>query len=87
MSNGYLTGCGLVISIIITLVLFIKKTVNNSETRLFKKMIVLNVLEALATTMIVVVALTSNSNKIFVLLNRIDVNVIIWWCTFFFVYM
>lgn len=87
MSNGYLTGCGLVISIIITLVLFIKKTVNNSETRFFKKMIVLNVLEALTTTMIVVVALTSNSNKLFVLLNRIDVNVIIWWCTFFLLYI
>ena len=87
MSNGYLTGCGLVISIIITFVLFIKKTVNNSETRLFKKMIVLNVLEALTTTMIVVVALTSNSNKLFVLLNRIDVNVIIWWCTFFLLYI
>ena len=87
MSNGYLTGCGLVISIIITLVLFIKKTVNNSETKLFKKMIVLNVLEALTTTMIVVVALTSNSNKLFVLLNRIDVNVIIWWCTFFLLYI
>ena len=87
MSNGYLTGCGLVISIIITLVLFIKKTVNNSETRLFKKMIVLNVFEALTTTMIVVVALTSNSNKLFVLLNRIDVNVIIWWCTFFLLYI
>lgn len=87
MSNGYLTGCGLVISIIITLVLFIKKTVNNSETRLFKKMIVLNVLEALTTTMIVVVALTSNSNKLFILLNRIDVNVIIWWCIFFLLYI
>ena len=87
MSNGYLTGCGLVISIIITLVLFIKKTVNNSETRLFKKMIVLNVFEALTTTMIVVVALTSNSNKLFVLLNIIDVNVIIWWCTFFLLYI
>lgn len=87
MSNGYLTGCGLVISIIIALVLSIKKTVNNVETKLFKKMIVLNAIEALTTTMIVIVALTIKSNKIFVLLNRIDVNVIIWWCTFFFLYI
>lgn len=87
MSNGYLTGCGLIISIVITLVIFLKKSINTFETKTFKKMLLLNVFEAFATSMIVVVALTNNSNKLFVILNRIDVNIIIWWSTFFLIYI
>lgn len=87
MSNGYLTGCGLIISIVITLVIFLKKSINTFETKTFKKMLLLNVFEAFTTSMIVVVALTNNSNKLFVILNRIDVNIIIWWSTFFLIYI
>lgn len=87
MSNGYLTSCALIISMIITIILFSKKTINNAETRIFKKMLILNVLESLATTLIVVVALTSNSISAFKLLNRIDINIIIWWCSFFLLYI
>lgn len=87
MSNGYLTSCALIISIMITIILFSKKTINNVETRIFKRMLILNVLEALTTTLIVVVALTSNSISTFKLLNRIDINIIIWWCSFFLLYI
>lgn len=87
MSNGYLTSCALIISMIITIILFSKKSINNIETKLFKRMLILNVLEALSTTLIVVVALTSNSISTFKLLNRIDINIIIWWCSFFLLYI
>lgn len=87
MSNGYLTTCALIISSIITIVLFSKKTINNMETKLFKKMLLLNVFESLITTLIVLVALTSNSLVIFKVLNRIDVNLIIWWCSYFLLYI
>ena len=87
MSNGYFTTCALIISSIITIVLFSKKTINNMETKLFKKMLLLNVFESLITTLIVLVALSSNSLVIFKVLNRIDVNLIIWWCSYFFLYI
>ncbi len=87
MSNGYLTGCALVIAILITVMFFIKKSVNNIETKIFKKMLVCNIFEALTTTFIVIVALTINSNMIFKLLNRIDVIWIISWCSLMFYYI
>ena len=87
MSNGYLTSCALAISIIITLVLFVKKGIGNLETKIFKRMLICNVLESLTTTAIVMVALTINSNIIFSLLNRIDVILIILWCSLIFYYM
>lgn len=87
MSNGYLTSCALIISLMITIILFTKKTINSVETRTFKKILIFNVLEALSTTLIVVDALTSNSIPIFKILNRIDVNIIMWWCSFFLLYI
>lgn len=87
MSNGYLTTCALIISIIIAIVLFSKKTINNIETKMYKRMLILNVLESLSTSLIVFVALTSNSILAFKLLNRIDINIIIWWCSYFLLYI
>lgn len=51
MSNGYLTSCALIISLMITIILFTKKTINSVETRTFKKILIFNVLEALSTTL------------------------------------
>ena len=87
MSNGYLTSCALVISILITSMLLLKKSVNNIETKIFKKMLFVNILESLSTTLIVVVALTSNSLVLFKLLNRIDIILIISWCSLLFYYI
>ncbi len=87
MSNGYLTGCALIVATIITIFLFSKTTINSYETRIFKKMSLLNVFEALTTTLIVVVALTSNSIFLFKVLNKIDVNIIIWWLSLFLIYI
>ena len=87
MSNGYLTSCALVISILITSMLLLKKSVNNIETKIFKKMLFVNILESLSTTLIVVVALTSNSLVLFKLLNRIDIILIVSWCSLMFYYI
>jgi len=87
MSNGYLTSCALVISTLITSMILLKKSVNNIETKIFKKMLFLNILESLSTTLIVVVALTNNSIILFKLLNRIDVILIISWCSLMFYYI
>lgn len=87
MSNGYLTGCALIISSIISIILSSKDTINNEETKIFKKMLLFNVFESITTTTIVIVALTSNSMPMFKLLNRIDVNLIIWWCSSLLLYI
>ena len=87
MSNGYLTSCALVISTLITSMILLKKSVNNIETKIFKKMLFVNILESLSTTLIVVVALTNNSIILFKLLNRIDVILIISWCSLMFYYI
>lgn len=87
MSNGYLTSVALVISIIITLIFFAKKSIKNDEVRIFKRLLLLNICESLSTTLIVVVALTSNSMILFKILNRIDVIVVISWCSMMFYYI
>ena len=87
MSNGYLTSCALVIAVLITMMFFIKKGVKNIETKIFKRMLFCNIFESLSTTLIVVVALTIDSNFVFKLLNRIDVMWIIIWCSLMFYYI
>lgn len=77
MSNGYLTTCALFIAIILFVIFISKKNINNVETRIFKKMLIIDIFEAFSTTMIVIIALTINSEFILKLLNRIDVIFII----------
>ncbi len=87
MANGCIVGCALVISLLITIMFFIKAKVPIVETKIFKKMLIINILESLSTTLIVVVALTINSTFILKLLNRIDVILIIVWCSLMFYYI
>ncbi|MGI6329946.1 MAG: hybrid sensor histidine kinase/response regulator [Bacilli bacterium] len=87
MGNGYLTGSALAIAILITVVLFSKKSIKNVETKIFKGMLICNILEALTTTMIVLVALTSRSLPLFKMLNRIDIIMIITWSSLMFYYI
>lgn len=87
MSNGYIVGCALVISLLITIMFCIKSKVANMETKIFKKMLFVNILESLSTTFIVIVALTINSTFILKALNRIDVILIVAWCSLMFYYI
>ena len=87
MSNGYLTTCALFIAIILLVIFISKKNINNVETRIFKKMLIIDIFEAFSTTMIVIISLTINSEFILKLLNRIDVIFIISWCSLMFYYI
>ena len=87
MSNGYIVGCAFVISILITIMFSIKSKVSNTETKLFKKMLFVNVLESLMTTLIFIVAITIDSTFILKILNRIDVILIVIWCSLMFYYI
>lgn len=87
MSNGYLTTCALFIAIILFVIFISKKNINNVETRIFKKMLIIDIFEAFSTTMIVIISLTINSEFILKLLNRIDVIFIISWCSLMFYYI
>ena len=72
MGNGFLTWCALAIAILISVVFFSKKGVKNNETIIFKYMLITNIVESTLTNLIVLVALTINSNEILILLNRFD---------------
>ena len=87
MSNGYLTGCALVIAVLINTMIRLKKGISNLETKIFKRMLLCNILESITTTLIVVVSATINSTAILKLLNRIDVILIITWCSLMFYYV
>lgn len=87
MGNGYLTGCALTVVILITIMLIIKKSINNVETKIFKRMLLCNILESLTTTTIVIVALIWNQTFVLELLNRIDVILIVTWCSLMFTYI
>lgn len=87
MANGYLTGCALAICILICFVYFLKERVDNKETKLFQYMIITNLFENCFTNLIVLVALTINSDFLFTILNRLDVIAIILWLTFMFLYI
>ena len=87
MGNGFLTWCALAIAILISVVFFSKKGVKNNETIIFKYMLITNIVESTLTNLIVLVALTINSNEILILLNRLDVITIITWCSLMFFYI
>ena len=87
MGNGFLTWCALAIAILISVVFFSKKGVKNNETIIFKYMLITNIIESTLTNLIVLVALTINSNEILILLNRFDVITIITWCSLMFFYI
>ncbi len=85
--NGYLTSVALTIGLLITFMFFLKNKVSNIETKIFKKMLIINILEALTTTLIVIIATTINSTFVLKILNRIDVILIIMWCSSMFYYI
>ena len=87
MANGYLTICAFIISSIITYMFIRKKGIQNLETKIFKYMLLINIVESLATTSIVVNAITWNNLLIFKLLNKLDVMLIISWCSLLFYYI
>lgn len=87
MVNGFTTGIALVISFLILILFCSKKNVDNVETKIFKKMLFCNLCESLSTTSIVVVALSTNNTFILKILNRIDVMLIILWCSLMFIYI
>ena len=65
MSNGYLTICAFIISSIITYMFVRKKGIENLETKIFKFMLLINIVESLTTTSIVVNAITWNNLILF----------------------
>lgn len=86
MYNIYLTGTALVIAILISIIMY-SKNATNSETRIYKKMLLCNIIESLTTTLIVIVALTINSELVFKILNRVDIIAIITWTSLMFYYV
>ena len=87
MSNIYLTCCALSINAIICILFFCKERVTNIETKIYGAMLLLSILESIITTSIVIVAITYNSIPILKLLNRIDIIIIITWCSLMFYYI
>ena len=87
MSNGLLTGTALMLSILLNIVYNIKKKIDNIETTLFKYIIFLNLLESLTTCSIVIVALIFNDTLLLQILNKIDIVLIITWCSLIFYYI
>ena len=87
MSNGYLTICAFIISSIITYMFVRKKGIENFETKIFKFMLLINIVESLTTTSIVVNAITWNNLILFKLLNKLDVILVVSWCSLLFYYI
>ncbi len=87
MSNIYLIGCALAIAIFLNILFYSKKRIKTKETKIFGKIILLNAIEAFITTMIVVVSITSGSILILTILNKLDVIVLISWCSLIFYYV
>ncbi len=87
MGNGYLTSCALVISIIMFIVFTLKDKISNIETKIFGSMLLINILESICTTLIVIIAITINSNIILIILNKLDIILIISWISFMYFYV
>lgn len=87
MANGYLTICAFIISSIITYMFIRKKGIENFETKIFKYMLLINIVESLTTISIVVNAITWNNFLLFKLLNKLDVILVVSWCSLLFYYI
>ena len=87
MGNGYLTGVAFALAVLTNLVFFLKGKIDNFETSVYKKMLILNLLESFFTSMIVLIAITINNTLILKILNKVDIIIIITWCSLLFYYV
>lgn len=79
MTNLYFPCAGLLIAILINALFIFKKNIQNYETKIFKKVIILNLLESLIACIIILLAYNNVNLNILKILNRFDYIIILLW--------
>ncbi len=87
MGNGYLACSSLVMNILLVIVFFSKKRASNVETKIFKYMVLVVLLNSLTTTSIFFCIIFDLNMKLIEFLNRLDIINIITWCHFLLFYI
>ena len=88
MTNLYIPVCGFFCSLLLTILFFSKQRVNNNETSIFSKMLIVSLLDAILMISIIFIAYKW-SNQIFLLkiLNKLDYAQFVLWTSNFFLYI
>ena len=87
MTNLYLPAAGLLLAIFINMTFFIKKNMNNFETKIFSNMILLNLFESILACFIIMLAYSNISLTVLEILNKVDYIIILFWVWSLFTYI
>ena len=86
LQNLYFPICALFISMLVVITYFGTKRMNSEETKIYGKLIIVNVLESFIACTIVIIALTINSYYLLEILDKIDYLLILMWIWLLFSY-
>ncbi len=86
LQNLYFPICSLFISILLSIIYFSAKRINSSETKIYKTLVIMNLLESFIACTIVIIALTINSYFLLSILDKIDYCLILTWIWLLFSY-
>ena len=87
MSSLYFPLASLLVSILLVTIFYNKKRVKNEETKMYSRMIIINLIETITAIAIITIAKTIGTNQLVFLLDRIDFILISLWCSDLFIYV
>lgn len=87
MSNIYFPICALLVSALICVIYFLKKKVNNVETKIYGYLLTVNICESFIAVVILILAIKYGTPDIIRFLNWIDFTLIILWVSLLFKYI
>ena len=83
MSNLYLPSASILLSLFLIILFFSKRNIKNSDTKVFKLMIIIQMIESIAETIVYYIAYTSNDEFTIILLNDITCSCYLLWVYLF----
>lgn len=87
MSNLYIPMCALFISIILLIIFFGKKRVDNKEIKIFSGLLITSFIDTIMMVAIISIAYMNDSHFMLYILNRIDFIQYLGWACLFFLYI
>lgn len=87
MTNLYIPMCALFISIILLIIFFGKKRIDNKETKIFSGLLITSFIDTIMMVAIISIAYIDDSHFVLYILNRIDFIQYLGWACLFFLYI
>lgn len=87
MPNLYIPGCALILSILLLIIFFSKKRVENYETKIYSYLLICSFIDSLLLFIILLIGYVSPTSELLIfILNKIDFSMYLLWIWFMFLY-